>query len=117
MDKLLVSIIGFIGILGTAWYFFGKKDEAVEVKKMIDIKVSGGYKPSTIIVPKGKKTTLSFFRTDPNSCLEEIVLSDFKIKRYLPLNKKITIDIEPQREGEYDISCGMNMFHGKIVVS
>ena len=116
MDKLLVTFIGIIGILATAWYFFGKKEEAVEAKGEIDVEVKGGYNPSRIIIPNGKKTTLSFFRTDPNSCLEEIVLSDFKIKKYLPLNQKVIIDITPEKEGEYDISCSMNMFHGKIIV-
>lgn len=116
MDKVIVAIIGFLGIFATAWFFFGKKEEAVESKEKVDIKVSGGYNPSKIIVLKGKTTTLSFFRTDANSCLEEVVLSDFKIKKYLPLNEKVDIKIKPEKAGEFDISCSMNMFHGKIIV-
>ena len=116
MDKIVVTILGILGIVGTAVFFFGKKDKSVEVKDKIDIKVSGGYIPSKIIVEKGKKTKLSFFRTDKNSCLEEVVLSDFKIKKFLPLNEKIEIEIIPKEKGEFDISCGMNMFHGKIIV-
>ena len=67
-------------------------------------------------MPKGKTTTINFFRKDPSSCLEEVILSDFKIRKYLPLNKKVSIEITPQKTGEYSFSCGMNMFHGKVKV-
>ena len=48
----------------------------------VDITVEGGYQPDVISVPKGKTTKINFFRKDPSSCLEEVVLSDFKIKKY-----------------------------------
>lgn len=115
-DKIIVTILGIAGVVFTAWFFFGKKDEVVEAKDKIDIKVSGGYSPSKVILKKGKQTILSFFRTDKNPCLEDVVFSDFKIKKYLPLNRRVDIAITPTQEGEYDISCGMNMFHGKIIV-
>ena len=101
-----------------AWFFFGKKaaSNAVEAEGDIDIKVSGGYKPSVIALKKGKKTIINFLRSDPSSCLEEVVLSDFKIRKFLPLNEKVSIALTPQKVGEFPFSCGMNMFHGKIIV-
>lgn len=87
------------------------------VSDSVDIIVEGGYQPEIISVQKGKTTKLNFLRKDPSSCLEEVVLSDFKIRKYLPLNQKVTIEVTPQKSGEFDISCGMNMFHGKIKVS
>lgn len=116
MEKVVVSILGIVGILFTAWFFFGKKEEAVEVSDHIDIKVSGGYNPSNIILNKGETTTLSFLRTDQNPCLEDIVISDFKIKKSLPVNEKVNVSLKPEKTGEFEISCGMNMFHGKIIV-
>jgi plastocyanin domain-containing protein len=38
------------------------------------------------------------------------------VRKYLPLNKKTPITITPKKEGTYEIVCGMNMFHGKIIV-
>ncbi|OGG14813.1 hypothetical protein A2963_04410 [Candidatus Roizmanbacteria bacterium RIFCSPLOWO2_01_FULL_40_13] len=116
MDKIIVTIFGLLGIAATYWYFLGKKEEAVEAKDSIDIKVEGGYSPSVISIPQGKTTKLNFFRKDPSSCLEEIVLSDFKIKKFLPLNKKTTIEITPRETGTFPFSCGMNMYHGKLIV-
>lgn len=116
MDKVVVAISGVLGIAFVVWYFFGKKDEAVEVSDSIDIKVEGGYSPSTIVIRKGNKTTINFTRTDPSTCLEEVVLSDFKIRKYLPLKEKVSIEITPQKTGEFGFECGMGMFHGKLIV-
>lgn len=116
MDKLIVTIFGIASIGFIYWFFFGKKEESVQAKSVWSILVEGGYKPSTITIPLGKPTTLTFTRKDPNSCLEEIVLPDFKIKKFLPLHKAITVTISPVKKGTYDIHCGMNMYHGKIIV-
>lgn len=119
LDKIIVTIVGIIGIIFTYWFFLMKKDsKAVEVTdNNIDIVVKGGYKPDIISLLKGKATTLNFLRTDPSSCLEEVVLPDFKVRKFLPLNRKVAILITPKEAGTYEIVCGMNMFHGKIIVT
>ncbi len=117
IDKILVTISG-LGLISLIWwFFFGKKDEEVLAGDSIGVLVDGGYKPASIRIKKGKTTTLKITRRDPNSCLEEIILPEFKIKKYLPLNKEIEIAITPQKEGEFGFHCGMNMYHGKIIVS
>ena len=117
IDKILVIVASILAIGFVYWFFLMKKDEVVEVTDSVDIMVEGGYNPSIISIPLGKSTKLSFLRTDPSSCLEEVVLSDFKVRKTLPLNKKVDIEITPQKKGEFVFSCGMNMFHGKIIVS
>jgi plastocyanin domain-containing protein len=116
MDKIIVSIVGvvFIGII--YWFFLGKKEKAVKAEGSIDILVKGGYNPSTIVIPLNKNTIINFLREDSNTCLEEVVLSDFKIRKYLPLNKKVSIEINPKTKGKFEFSCGMGMFHGKLIV-
>lgn len=116
MDKLIVTTFGIASIGFIYWFFFGKKEESIQTKSAWNILVEGGYKPSTITIPHDNKATLTFTRTDANSCLEEIVLPDFKIKKYLPLHKQVTVTLPPIKPGAYDIHCGMNMYHGKIIV-
>ncbi|MFA5831822.1 MAG: cupredoxin domain-containing protein [Candidatus Paceibacterota bacterium] len=116
-DKIIVIVIGFFAIAFIYWFFLMKKSKAVSVSGgSVDIVVLGGYSPEVITVPFGKKTTLNFLRKDPSSCLEEVVLGDFHIRKTLPLNEKVSIDITPEKTGEYTYSCGMGMFHGKIIV-
>lgn len=116
IDRILVSIGGIAGIIFVFWYFFMKKETIVEVSKRIDILVKGGYEPSTISIPYGKKTEISFLRKDKNTCLEDVVLADFKIKKSLPINERVVIEITPYKKGVFDFSCGMGMFHGKLIV-
>lgn len=116
MDKILVTLGGLGLISFIWWFFFGKNNEATVVGDTIDILVDGGYKPENIKIKNGKSTKLIFERRDPNSCLEEIVIPDFKIKKYLPLNEKVEITLTPDKKGIFQTHCGMGMFHGKIIV-
>ena len=117
IDKIIVALFSIAGIAFTYWFFLMKKEQVVAViSDSVDITVNGGYQPEVISVPKGKTIKINFLRKDPSTCLEEVVLSDFKIRKYLPLNQKVSIEITPQKTGEYLFSCGMNMFHGKVKV-
>lgn len=116
LDKILVLILSLAGILFTYWFFLQKKEKQVEAGWEIDILVEGGYKPSTIAISRAKTTKLNFLRKDASSCLEEVVLGDFKVRKFLPLNEKVSIEITPQKKGEFGFSCGMGMFHGKLIV-
>ncbi len=116
MDKIFVLTGGISLIIFIYWFFFGKRQEAVVADEDLNIIVEGGYKPAVISLKKGEKVTLKVKRRDPSSCLEEIVLPDFKIKKYLPLNETVEIEVNPEQSGEFPFHCGMNMYHGKIVV-
>ena len=117
IDKILVLIFSAFGIAFTYWFFLMKREKEVLVTgSSIDIKVDGGYQPDFISIPKGETTKINFTRKDPSTCLEEVVLGDFKIRKYLPINKTVTVEITPQKEGEFSFTCGMNMFHGKLKV-
>lgn len=117
MDKIVVALAG-IGLTGfVLWFFLGnKKTKAVEAMGRVEIIVDGGYTPDKLIVKKGQKTTLVFYRKDPSDCLEEVVIPDFKVRKSLKLNKKTEITIKPEKKGEYGFECGMGMFKGKIIV-
>lgn len=114
---LLINLISIVLIALIYWFFFMKKEgKAVNVEDEVTITVEGGYKPEVIKVKKGKPVTLKFYRKDESSCLEEVVIPDFNIRQHLALNKTTEIVITPGEVGEYEISCGMSMFHGKLIV-
>ncbi len=115
-DKIIITIVGLLGIVFTYWFFLKKKDKEVAVSGSVDIIVDGGYSPEAISIPKGKTTKLNFIRKDPTACLEEVMLGDFKIRKNLPLNQKVVVELTPQKSGEFIYTCSMNMYHGKIIV-
>ncbi|PIR44474.1 MAG: hypothetical protein COV10_04440 [Candidatus Vogelbacteria bacterium CG10_big_fil_rev_8_21_14_0_10_51_16] len=117
IDQVIVIVVGILLIGFVYWSFLKRKPKAEAVASgTVEITVQGGYRPEIISVSLGKPTTLVFHRTDSSSCLEEVLIPDFKIRKQLPLNERVSITIVPQKAGTYQFSCGMNMFHGKIIV-
>ena len=123
MDKIIVTLSGISLIAAIYWFFFGKKSAqggsasgGEEAKTTWEITVDGGYKPNVIKIPKDKPATLTFMRIDANSCLEEIVFPDYKIKEYLPINKEVTVTLPPPHKSS-GFHCTMNMFQGRIEVA
>ena len=114
-NDVIVIAAAVIGIAAVAWFFLGKRTRAVKVSGDVEIIVDGGYSPDTIEVPAGKPTTIHFLRKDPSSCLEEVVISDFRLRKPLPLNERTDITVTPPKAGTYRFSCGMGMFHGTII--
>lgn len=117
LDEIVVFLFSIGGIIFTFWFFLMRKEDLAAVEGgEVDILVQGGYKPEAIEIPAGKTTKINFLRKDRSSCLEEVILPEFKIKKFLPVGKKVSIEITPKEKGEFRFSCGMNMFHGKVIV-
>lgn len=116
--QIIVIIVGLLLEFGIYWFFFGKKEILAKVSnpgEIIEITVDGGYKPSTIILKKDKKVMLRFIRKDENSCLEEVVFPDYGIKKYLPLNTSVDVELKPPHATKTGFHCAMNMFQGRLV--
>jgi plastocyanin domain-containing protein len=50
------------------------------------------------------------------TCGTEVVLTEYNIKRELPLNQAAVIEFTPTKTGEFTFACGMDMLKGKIIV-
>jgi len=46
----------------------------------------------------------------------EVVLPTFGTRAYLPKNQVVPVDIVPDTPGEYEFTCGMSLYRGKIIV-
>jgi len=123
MDKLIV-IIGAILLIGfIIWWFFGKRkiseaeaNMTENNKQEVEVVVSGGYTPSTVVLQQGIPASIVFNRKDPSGCFEQVVFPDFGISEHLPVNEEYSVDIDTSKPGEYQYACGMNMFHGKVII-
>jgi plastocyanin domain-containing protein len=119
--QLAVLIGGVVAIVLVNWYFFAPRRGAAAAvgsdgTQTVRIKVLGGYDPQTVRVKRGKPVRLVFDRQETAPCSEEVVLADFGVRTFLPAHKKTAVDITPDRSGTFDITCGMSMLHGKLVV-
>jgi plastocyanin domain-containing protein len=116
LEQIGILAIGSGFMLFIYWYFFGKEEPAMAASSYITVKVEAGYSPSTLVVIKNKPVTLNITRTDPSECLDQLIIPQWNIVKALPLNKEIAITFTPDETGEFPFHCGMNMFHGKIIV-
>ncbi|AUX28689.1 MULTISPECIES: cupredoxin domain-containing protein [Sorangium] len=82
----------------------------------IEIAVDGGYKPSRIVVTEGERVRLKLVRRDYSPCSREVVFASLGIRRELPTNVPVVIDLPALSPGEIEFKCGMNMLRGVIVV-
>lgn len=75
----------------------------------IEIAVDGGYKPSRIVVTEGERVRLKLVRRDYSPCSREVVFASLGIRRELPTNVPVVIDLPALSPGEIEFKCGMNM--------
>lgn len=117
----LVLLAGIAAIVWVNWYFFFAERSAVAAKagggaQEVEIEVKGGYEPGVVRVKRGIPVRLVFDREETSSCSEEVVIPAFGIRRFLPAFKKTPVEFTPGESGTFDITCGMSMLHGKLVV-
>jgi Uncharacterized protein conserved in bacteria len=75
---------------------------------------SKGFTPASVSLKAGVPAKLTFIRKDTQNCATEVVISEYGIKRTLPLNQPVVIEFTP-RKGSLTFTCGMNMLSGKVV--
>jgi len=122
LAKLIVTVSGVLLIVLVNWYFFfsKRKQTSVAIKEgglqEVKVTVKGGYTPDVIVVRKGIPVRLNFYRNETADCSDTIVFGDFKIRKPLPAYKTTPIEFTPEKEGEYEFTCGMGMLRGKLIV-
>ncbi len=115
---VVVCGLALTGLLG--WFFFGPKKarSADQVGKFQEVKVTvkGGYSPDRVLVRQGVPLRIVFDRQESGECTSRVVFPDFALNRSLPAYAQTTVDLLPDRAGEFGFACGMNMVHGKLIV-
>ncbi len=83
----------------------------------IEIVVDGTYKPNRIEIQEGERVRLKFVRKEYNPCTREVVFPKLGLRRELPTNQPVSIELSGLAPGEYEFKCGMNMIRGTLVVT
>ena len=78
---------------------------------------SSSYDPAQISARVGEAITLVVTRTSEQGCGDVLVIPSENIRRDLPLNEAVEVNLTPSAAGTLRFTCGMNMFDGAIVVT
>ncbi len=121
--QIIVTLTGLTMIGLIVWYFWLWKGDSINARSTanggvveIEVTVKGGYQPATIIAKAGQLLRLNFTRREASLCGEEVVLPDFGKRAHLPQDKTIAVEVTPEKPGEYEFTCGMNMYRGKLII-
>ncbi len=118
----LLVVIAAVGLTTVLWWFFfgarrGQRAELRGGAQEVTVVVRGGYSPDRIEAVAGVPLRLVFDRQEGGDCTSRVVFSDFGINRALPAFATTTVELAPDRPGEFGFACGMNMVHGTLVVT
>lgn len=74
-----------------------------------------GFEPPSIDVAPGKLVILKITRKTDSTCATQIQIPSQKIKKDLPLNQTVSIDLGKLQKGEIRFGCGMNMMERGMI--
>ncbi len=114
------SLIFTLSIVLCTQFAFAKesaKGSAKEPTQEVQLKVTAtGFEPSEIKVKPETHLVLKVTRTSDETCATQIKVTEPKIKKDLPLDKEVTVDLGTLKKGRVKFACGMDMMSGHIVV-
>jgi plastocyanin domain-containing protein len=85
-------------------------------RPVIEIHVDAtGYHPEEASATPEQPVRLVFTRTSDEGCGQQLVFPDLQIRRDLPLNEPVPVDITMPASGAVRFACGMDMYRGSIV--
>ncbi|MCC4324609.1 cupredoxin domain-containing protein [Limosilactobacillus reuteri] len=120
--RIAAIVIALILIAFIVWWFFGKHTESAGKSTIVNdeqtatIVVNGGYSPSTVILKKGIPAQVNFDMHDSTACLSHVVFEQLGVNKDLTKQKITTINIPTDKAQTFNFACGMDMFHGKVIV-
>ena len=122
IGQIIALVVGLAAIVFIIWWFFGKHQESVGTSTIVNdeqnatIVVNGGYSPATVVLKKGVPAEINFDMQDSTACLSHVVFEQLGVNKDLTKQKITTVKIPTDKAATYNYACGMDMFHGNVIV-
>ena len=98
----------------TATAAWARVQDGVQV---VTMQVRGGFEPHVVRVRPGIPVRVQVDRQEDSSCSARLVIADLDVNRALAAFGQTTIDLPALSPGAHELTCGMGMLHGQILVS
>ncbi len=121
MKSTGIILIAAIIILFALWIWKTKRKKGVAPVEeadvqFFDILVKGVYSPNVLKAKFGKKIKINFKREEAVDCSRFVNFSDWHIRKELPENETVTVEIPADKKGVFTFTCDMSMYQGKLII-
>jgi plastocyanin domain-containing protein len=119
MIAIVVNLAGLLLIAAIIWWFWFSEGSTTltQAKNIVEIKVKDGvYEPARIQANINQPLILRFIRYDATPCAEFVIFDSLSISRSLPIEEPTDIVINISEPGEYEFTCQMGMYRGKLIM-
>lgn len=119
--QTIITLSGLALSMFIAWFFwFAPKEQRRATLgetgvQEVAITVKGGYTPDIIVVRAGKPVRLIFTRQESAACSEQVLFPDFGKSALLPEGQPVSLELTPEKPGEYGFQCQMGMLRGRLI--
>ena len=119
--EIVVTLGGAVLVGLILWFFFGPR-QATQARRTagggqeVEVEVRGAYAPDRVEVEEGRLVRLTFTRKEANAYTSQVVFPELGIVKDLPVGQAVPVEFTPDRPGEYEFHCGMNMVRGRVIV-
>jgi sulfite exporter TauE/SafE len=109
-ETIRTAVLGEPGP-GAAASFATAADGVVEVPLTI---ANGGYAPSTVRIPAGRRVRLVVDRREADPCSAQLAVPQLGVLADLRPNAVTRVELPAAKAGDYTLTCGMGMMSGRI---
>ncbi len=119
--QILVTILGLSLCVFIAWFFWLAPKSQTRASagaggmQEVAVTVKGGYTPDIIVVKAGQPIRLRFTRQESSACTETVLFPDFNKSAKLPEGQEVSVELTPEKAGEFGFQCQMGMIRGKLI--
>ena len=102
-----------LAILGTP---AGAAPAKSREQRIVITVTDNGFEPASVHLKAGRPVRLVVTRKVERTCVTDIVVGEFGIRKPLPLGKPVEVRFTPRKAGTIRYACAMDMVAGNLIV-
>ena len=114
--KILIGALAFMTTLAGLTSAASAVTTTRHEQRIVITVTKNGFEPASVHLKAGQPVRLVVTRAVERTCATDIVLSEFGIKKPLPLNKPVDVRFTPRKPGAIRYACAMDMIAGSLIV-